>query len=147
MRIPRRCFRLSAAGGGTATMSPPIQSSEQGAFVSNMESGMTGDDGRLARPKAMIKPLMIMTLAVALVLGGIFAWQRFTGAMMEKYMGASATAPQTVSTIVAAKMSWQARTRALGSLRAVRGADLAAQASGVVDQIRFESGNEVPAGA
>jgi membrane fusion protein (multidrug efflux system) len=44
-------------------------------------------------------------------------------------------------------MSWQARTQALGSLRAVRGADLAPQASGVVDQIRFESGNEVPAGA
>ena len=108
---------------------------------------MTGDDGRLARPKAMIKPLMIMTLAVALVLGGIFAWQRFTGAMMKKYMGASATAPQTVSTIVAAKMSWQARAQALGSLRAVRGAALAPQASGVVDQIRFESGNEVPAGA
>jgi len=32
-------------------------------------------------------------------------------------------------------------------LRAVRGADLAAQASGVVDQIRFESGSDVPAGA
>jgi membrane fusion protein (multidrug efflux system) len=128
-------------------MSPPIQSSEQGAFVSNMESGMTDEDGRMARPKAMIKPLVIMALAVALVLGGIFAWQRFTGAMMKKYMGGAATAPQTVSTLVAAKMSWQARTQALGSLRAVRGADLAAQASGVVDQIRFESGNEVPAGA
>jgi membrane fusion protein (multidrug efflux system) len=108
---------------------------------------MSGEDGRMARPKAMIKPLVIMGLAVALVLGGIFAWQRFTGAMMKKYMGASATAPQTVSTMVAATMSWQARTQALGSLRALRGADLAPQASGVVDQIHFESGNEVPAGA
>jgi membrane fusion protein, multidrug efflux system len=108
---------------------------------------MIDEDGRMARPKAMIKPLVIMALAVALVLGGIFAWQRFTGSMMKKYMGAAATAPQTVSTIVAAKMSWQARTQALGSLRAVRGADLAPQASGVVDQIRFESGNEVAAGA
>jgi membrane fusion protein (multidrug efflux system) len=62
-------------------------------------------------------------------------------------MGAAATAPQTVSTIVATTMSWQSRTQAIGSLRAVRGADLAAQASGVVDQIRFESGNDVPAGA
>jgi membrane fusion protein (multidrug efflux system) len=108
---------------------------------------MTDEDGRMAAPKAMIRPLVILGLAVALVLGGIFAWQKFTGAMIKKYMGAAATAPQTVSTIVATTMSWQSRTQAIGSLRAVRGADLAAQASGVVDQIRFESGNDVPAGA
>jgi membrane fusion protein (multidrug efflux system) len=108
---------------------------------------MTDQDGKVARPRAMIKPLVIMALAVTLVLGGIFAWQRFMGGMMKKYMGAAATAPQTVSTIVAAKMTWQAQTQALGSLRAVRGADLAPQASGVVDQIRFESGNDVAAGA
>jgi membrane fusion protein (multidrug efflux system) len=34
----------------------------------------------------------------------------------------------------------------VGTLRAVRGADLSAQASGVVDEIKFDSGNEVPAG-
>jgi membrane fusion protein, multidrug efflux system len=112
-----------------------------------MESAVTNDEGRTAPPRAMIKPLIIMAVLVALVLGGIFAWQAFKGAMMKKYMGASATAPQTVSTLVATTMSWQARTQATGSLRAVRGADLAAQASGVVDQIHFESGNEVPAGA
>jgi membrane fusion protein (multidrug efflux system) len=105
------------------------------------------DDGRLAAPKAMVRPIVIMVIIVAVVLGGIFAWQEFKGKMMKKYMGAAATAPQTVSTIVAAPANWQARTQAIGSLRAVRGADLAAQASGVVDQIRFESGSDVPAGA
>jgi membrane fusion protein, multidrug efflux system len=105
------------------------------------------DDGRLAAPKAMIRPIVIMVIIVAVVLGGIFAWQEFKGKMIKKYMGAAATAPQTVSTIVASPTDWQARTQAIGSLRAVRGADLAAQASGVVDQIRFESGNDVPAGA
>jgi membrane fusion protein (multidrug efflux system) len=35
----------------------------------------------------------------------------------------------------------------VGSLRAVRGADLGAQASGVVDRISFESGNDVQKGA
>jgi membrane fusion protein (multidrug efflux system) len=110
-----------------------------------MES--TDEDGRIAAPKAMIKPLIIMAVAVALVLGGVFGWQAFNGMMMKKYMGGAATAPQTVSTIVATTMGWQARTQAIGSVRAVRGADLAAQVSGVVDQIHFESGNEVPAGA
>jgi membrane fusion protein (multidrug efflux system) len=111
-----------------------------------MESEMA-DDGRLAAPKAMIRPIVIMLIIVAVILGGIFAWQGFKGKMIKKYMGAAATAPQTVSTIVAAPATWQSRTQAIGSLRAVRGADLAAQASGVVDQIRFESGNDVPAGA
>jgi membrane fusion protein, multidrug efflux system len=57
-----------------------------------------------------------------------------------------ASAPQTVSTIIAASASWQSYTEALGSARAIRGADLAAQASGVVDKIHIESGTEVPAG-
>jgi membrane fusion protein (multidrug efflux system) len=108
---------------------------------------MTDEDGARAAPKAMIRPLVILGLAVGLVVGGISGWQGFKGAMLKKYMGAAATAPQTVSTIIATTMSWQSRTQAIGSLRAVRGADLAAQASGVVDQIRFESGNDVPAGA
>src|SRR5580693_7025510 len=94
----------------------------------------------------MIKPFIILAVVVAVVLGGISAWQMFMGKMMQKYMAAAATAPQTVSTAVAANTTWQAYTQAIGSLRAVRGADLASQASGVVDEIHIESGTEVPAG-
>jgi len=61
-------------------------------------------------------------------------------------MSAAAHAPQTVSTVTAVKTTWQAQIQAVGSLRAVRGADLSAQASGVVDDIEFDSGNDVPAG-
>ena len=61
-------------------------------------------------------------------------------------MAQAAAAPQTVSTVQAAKASWQSQVRAIGTLRAVRGADLSAQAAGVVDSIEFESGNDVPAG-
>jgi membrane fusion protein, multidrug efflux system len=95
----------------------------------------------------MIKPLVIVVLVAALILGGIFAWGAFKGKMMAKYMGMAATAPQTVSTIKAASLSWQGRTQSVGSLRAVRGADLSLQIAGIVDEIRFESGSEVPAGA
>jgi membrane fusion protein (multidrug efflux system) len=94
----------------------------------------------------MIKPLVIMVLIVAVVLGGIFGWQAFIGSMTQKYMSAAASAPQTVSTVTATATSWQAQIQAVGTLRAVRGADLSAQASGVVDAIEFDSGNEVPAG-
>ena len=49
----------------------------------------------------MIKPLVIMVVLVAVVLGGIFGWQAFIGSMHEKFMGAAASAPQTVSTVTA----------------------------------------------
>jgi membrane fusion protein, multidrug efflux system len=96
--------------------------------------------------RAMIRPLVIMVLSVALVLGAIFGWQFFIGGKIKQAMGAAATAPQTVSTITASKTTWQAEIRAVGTLRAVRGADLSAMISGVVDDIEFDSGNDVPAG-
>jgi len=111
-----------------------------------MDSGH--DDGHMtARPGAMVKPLVILLIIVAILMGGIFAWQQFVA---KKIVGPilknMATAPQTVSTIVAAESSWQTQTGALGSVRAVRGADLSAQASGVIDTIHIESGTEVKAG-
>lgn len=99
-----------------------------------------------ARPPALIKPLIIMAVMVALVLGIVFGVQMFFGKMGKKFMAAAASAPQTVSTVVAATADWQPFYQSTGTLRAVRGADLSAQASGVVDQIAFDSGNEVPLG-
>lgn len=55
--------------------------------------------------------------------------------------------PATVSTIIARATDWQDRIQAVGSLRAVRGADLAAEIPGIVDSIGFESGADVGAGA
>ena len=103
-------------------------------------------DGNPVKYRSMLKPLIIMVLLVVLVIGGVFAWQAFIGKMVGKFMAQAASAPQTVSTVVAKKTTWQQQIRAIGSLRAVRGADLSAQASGVVDKIDFDSGNDVPAG-
>jgi membrane fusion protein (multidrug efflux system) len=111
-----------------------------------METTRAEDGRTTARPRAMIKPLLILFIAVAVVMGAIFGWQLFIGKMTKKFMGAMATAPQTVSSTVAASSSWQNQTQALGTLRAVRGADLAAQAAGVVDLIHIESGADVAAG-
>jgi membrane fusion protein (multidrug efflux system) len=99
-----------------------------------------------APPKAMIKPIVIMVVAVALILGAIFGAQRFFGGKFKANMAAAAAAPQTVSTIEAATSAWRPFIQSTGTLRAVRGADLSAQASGVVDEIAFDSGNEVPLG-
>jgi membrane fusion protein (multidrug efflux system) len=112
----------------------------------NIMQSATPQDGTPVKFQGMIKPLVIMILAVAVVLGGIFGWQAFIGSMIKKSMRAGASAPVTVSTVTATATKWQAQMQAVGTLRAVRGADLSAQASGVVDDIEFDSGNEVPAG-
>lgn len=60
----------------------------------------------------------------------------------------SAAPPKiTVTTITAVEQDWQAQLRAIGSLRAVRGADLSTELSGIVESIDFESGADVKSGA
>ncbi|HLZ96842.1 MAG TPA: efflux RND transporter periplasmic adaptor subunit [Steroidobacteraceae bacterium] len=115
--------------------------------MSSFENQVAGDGMTRASPRAMIKPLAILVVAVAVLIGGIYGWHSFVAKkFIEPMMKGMANAPQTVSTIIAAASSWQPRTQALGTLRAVRGADLAAQASGVVDKIHIESGADVAAG-
>ncbi len=91
--------------------------------------------------------MIIMLLIMVLLLSAIGGWQAFVGKMIKQGMAAAFSAPPAVATATAVESSWQAHTQAVGSLRAVKGADLAAQASGVVDQISFESGNDVQKGA
>ncbi len=52
----------------------------------------------------------------------------------------------TVSTTVAHQSDWQDTLAAVGTVRAVRGADLASEVSGVVDSVEFDSGRDVTAG-
>src|SRR5580704_3451835 len=95
----------------------------------------------------MIKRMVIMLVAVGLVLGGIFGFQAFKGAMIKKFMSQMSAPPQTVSTAVAGLQEWQPRREAVGSLRALKGADLSLEVSGMVDTITFNSGDDVAEGA
>jgi membrane fusion protein (multidrug efflux system) len=91
--------------------------------------------------------MIIMLLLVGLVLGAVFGFQIFKSHMIAQVMAAMANPPQTVSTTVAAQDEWQDRLEAVGSLRAVNGADLAFEVSGVVAEMMFQSGDEVAQGA
>jgi membrane fusion protein, multidrug efflux system len=96
----------------------------------------------------MAKRMIIMLAIVGLVLGAIFGFELFVVPIFKKQVLAKfANPPQTVSTTVAATQPWQPQLKAIGSLRAVRGADLSAQVGGIVSAIHFESGADVPAGA
>ncbi|MGH7247118.1 MAG: efflux RND transporter periplasmic adaptor subunit, partial [Pseudomonadota bacterium] len=95
----------------------------------------------------MTKRMAIMLIAVAVVFGGIFGFQAFKAAMIRKFMSSQSAPPQTVSATKAEYSEWQPTIEAVGSLRAVKGADLSLEVSGVVDSISFNSGDDVGKGA
>jgi membrane fusion protein (multidrug efflux system) len=95
----------------------------------------------------MIKRMVIMLVAVAIVFGGIFGFQAFKAAMIKKFISALSNPPQTISAAKAATSEWLPKVEAIGSLRAVKGADLSLEVSGVVESISFNSGDDVAEGA
>jgi membrane fusion protein (multidrug efflux system) len=95
----------------------------------------------------MIKRMVIMLVAVAVVFGGIFGFQAFKAVMIKKFISALSNPPQTISAAKAPTSEWLPKIEAIGSLRAVKGADLSLEVSGVVESISFNSGDDVAEGA
>jgi membrane fusion protein, multidrug efflux system len=94
----------------------------------------------------MAKRMIIMLAAVAIVLGLVFGFQVFKTHMIKQVMAGFANPPQTVSTITAGYQQWQPHLSAVGTLRAVDGANLSLQLSGIVSEIGFKSGDDVQKG-
>ncbi|MCI4678706.1 efflux RND transporter periplasmic adaptor subunit [Rhodoblastus acidophilus] len=94
----------------------------------------------------MIKRMVIMLAAVAVVFGLIFGFLSFKRRMIAGAIAAMKNPAQTVSTTTAQAEDWQTRLRAVGSARAVNGADVSAQVAGIVSAIHFKSGTDVKAG-
>ena len=95
----------------------------------------------------MIKRMLIMLAVVAVLFGGLFGFKAFLGGVIRKSISAQGIPPQTVSTAKAQFTEWQGEFQAVGTLRAVRGADLASEVPGVITAIQFQSGQEIEAGA
>jgi membrane fusion protein, multidrug efflux system len=94
-----------------------------------------------------VKRMIIMLAIVGVVLGAIFYFEwGFLPGFKKQMLASFANPPQTVSTTVAATQDWQPQLKAIGSLRAVRGADLSPQVGGTVSAIHFDSGADVKAG-
>ncbi|MFN4014784.1 MAG: efflux RND transporter periplasmic adaptor subunit [Reyranella sp.] len=94
----------------------------------------------------MIKRMLIMLILVGAVLGGLFGFKAFVNGKIKEAMAGMANMPQTVSATKAETSEWQPRIDAVGTLRAVRGAELSLEVPGVVETITFQSGDEVKAG-
>ena len=66
------------------------------------------------------------------------------------FFGVTPDFPQpapVVSTVIAESQPWQPNIEVVGSFSASEGADLAVEVAGIVDQVYFQSGGEVEAGA
>ncbi len=94
----------------------------------------------------MIKRMVLVLLALALVLGGLFGWKFFRIAQMQEQMAQRKPPPVAVTTAEARTATWQPELTAVGDLRAARGVEVSSEVSGRVTAIRFRSGQEVAAG-
>ncbi len=94
----------------------------------------------------MIKRMLIMLVLVGVVLGSVFGFKTFVDGKIKQFMSGMGNQPQTVSTTKAALSDWQPELEAVGSLRAVNGADLSLEVPGVVEELNFQSGDDVEQG-
>ncbi len=88
---------------------------------------------------------VIVIVFLGVVLGGIFGYKFYQfGQMQEQF--SQPQAPAIVAATTAETESWLPATKAVGSLVAVNGIQVANEVPGVVETINFESGDTVAAG-
>ncbi len=91
----------------------------------------------------MVRRMIIMLIAVGLVFAGIFGFQKFRAQKIHEAMAAMGNAPQTISTVTAKTARWPSSLDAVGTVRAINGANLSFQVAGIVSAIHFKSGADV----
>lgn len=87
--------------------------------------------------------LIVAIIAVVALIGGIKAMQ------FKTMMAGFASQPEASATVSSVKITaadWHPSLNAVGSLRAVRGVDLAVESAGLVHAIHFSSGQDVAQG-
>ncbi|PTU31803.1 efflux RND transporter periplasmic adaptor subunit [Stenotrophobium rhamnosiphilum] len=96
--------------------------------------------------RSSMKPwavMLLLVLALILIIGGIWGFNTYKMIQGFKAMGVP---KQTISTTQAAEQEWQPQVHAVGTLRAVRGADISAEVAGVVESVPFTSGSSIKQG-
>jgi membrane fusion protein (multidrug efflux system) len=99
---------------------------------------------RVADKPSTRRRMIIMIVAVVLFIGLIAGIKVLT--IVHMLSGMKPPPPSVVSTAKAAYQEWQPELRAVGTLRAARGADLALDVAGLVTVVNVKSGDEVKHG-
>jgi membrane fusion protein, multidrug efflux system len=99
---------------------------------------------RVEEKPSTAKRMIIMIVAVLALIGVIAGIKVMS--IMKMIAASKPPPPAVVSTAKTAYQEWQAELRAVGTLRAVRGADLALDVAGLVTRVNVRSGEEVRQG-
>ena len=95
----------------------------------------------------MIKRFLIAAIIVGLFLGGVGYFNLvFKPKMIADFMSKMVPPPATVTAEIAKSEDWIDRLRAIGTLVAIQGVDVAPQLGGMVTDYYFDSGKDVEKG-
>jgi multidrug efflux system membrane fusion protein len=98
------------------------------------------------RRRALVLRIVIMALLVALVLGGLYAFDRMRDKAIADFFANNKPPPTPVAVAPATVQDVPQHLPAIGTLAAVRAVTVAPQVSGRVTKINFEAGAHVKAG-
>lgn len=94
----------------------------------------------------MIKRMILMLIAVGILFGGIFGWKAYVGYQTAQAMANMKPPAVAVSATRVAPMTWTPSLSAEGSLRATQGVAVTTELAGMIETLKFESGQTVEAG-
>jgi membrane fusion protein (multidrug efflux system) len=95
----------------------------------------------------MVKRFIIAAVVIGLFLGGVGYFNLvFKPKMIGEFMAKMVPPPATVTAEAAKSERWTDRVRAIGTLAAIEGVDVAPQVGGIVTDYFFESGRDVQKG-
>jgi membrane fusion protein (multidrug efflux system) len=110
-----------------------------------MEVEHTLDPAPLATPSTR-KRMIIMLACVGVFMGLLVAFNLFKGVMIRRALAGAPELAQTVSVGEVQLAEWQPALNAVGTVRALHGADLAFEVAGVVTSIDVAPGTDVKQG-
>ncbi len=94
----------------------------------------------------MKKRMPLLLLVSVLVFGGVLGLKWFSTKMMNEFIDNMPIPPVSINSVQVERQRWVNKLKAVGTLVAVNGADLTAEAEGRVTAIYFESGDVVEKG-
>jgi membrane fusion protein (multidrug efflux system) len=90
-----------------------------------------------------MKKLIFVVLGCAIVFGGVFGFISFKNHMMAQFFANMPRPSIPVTATKASEQSWARSVSSIGVLEALQGVDVSSEVSGMVQQIMFESGQQV----
>ena len=94
-----------------------------------------------------MKKLIFVLLGCAIVFGGVFGFIAFKNHMIAQYLTNMPKPSIPVTATKASEQNWTRSVASIGVLEALHGVDISSEVPGTVQQILFESGQQVVKGA